>query len=62
MVADRKLDLEQDEVVAEAHLRMKPQALAGLGRVMSPRIRQMPIRRMRHRLNWLPRRFIWRLG
>jgi tetratricopeptide (TPR) repeat protein len=36
MVADRKLDLEQDEVVAEAHLRMKPQALAGLAAYVAP--------------------------
>jgi tetratricopeptide (TPR) repeat protein len=30
MVADRKLDLEQDEALAEAHLGMKEQAMAGL--------------------------------
>lgn len=36
MVADRKVDLEQDETVAEAHLGMKTQALAGLSAYFVP--------------------------
>jgi tetratricopeptide (TPR) repeat protein len=36
MVADRKQNLEQDEVVAEAHLGLKKQALAGLSAYVAP--------------------------
>ncbi len=36
MVADRKMDLEQDETVAEAHLGMKTQARAGLSSYFLP--------------------------
>jgi tetratricopeptide (TPR) repeat protein len=36
MVSDRKQDLEQDRVVAEAHLGMKREALAGLSMFLAP--------------------------